>query len=147
METAGLTNGAFYKHFESKDQLIQEALKIATGNVEDRFSDSETLIRTYLSPEHIKALEWGCPIVGIGSELSRTDEETRTVATEGIKQLISFLEKRIEAPVEERRKIALVTLSIMVGGATLSKIVDDIKLAKDILTSTKKVAIEFSTKK
>lgn len=153
METAGLTNGAFYKHFESKDHLVLEALKLATEDVVDRFQESrdatdpESFIKVYLSPEHQKGLAWGCPIVGIGSELGRTDKESRAMATEGIKQLVSSLENHIGKPTNEKRKEALASISMMIGALTLSRIVDDNELAKEILDSAEKVAIELTTKK
>ncbi len=154
METAGLTNGGFYKHFESKDQLVQEALKVATGEVNFRLNDeakktidSEALIKAYLSPEHQMGLEWGCPIVGIGSELGRTDKESRLVATEGIKQLITTLENHTEDSSSEKRKHAIATASMMIGAVTLSRIVDDKKLADEILKSAEKIALELTAKK
>lgn len=151
METAGLTNGGFYKHFESKDQLVQEALKCATEGLSHRFNegklDSKAIIKAYLSPQHQKGLEWGCPIAGIGSELGRTDKDSRLVATLGIKQLVSSLEKHIESTSAEKRKIAVASVSMMIGALTLSRIVDDKKLVEEILKSAEEVALELTAKK
>ena len=153
METAGLTNGGFYKHFESKDQLVQEALKTSTSELAQRFNDeniqemdSETIIKTYLSHEHQEGLEWGCPIVGIGSELGRIDKESRGVATEGIEQLVSSLEKHISST-DEQRKLAMSSVSMMVGALTLSRIVDDKKLAEEFLKTAEQMAIELTSRK
>jgi TetR/AcrR family transcriptional repressor of nem operon len=153
METAGLTNGGFYKHFESKDQLVQEALKASMGVLNQHFNDQgkedidcETIIKTYLSPEHQKGLEWGCPIGGIGSELGRIDKESRVVATLGIKQFISTLEKHIGSSSLENKKIAIASVSMMVGALTLSRIVDDKKLAEEILKYVEQVALELTSK-
>lgn len=153
METAGLTNGGFYKHFESKDQLVLEALKLATGELKYRFNNEGeeklgvvSIIKAYLSSEHQQALEWGCPIVGIGSELGRTAQDSRLVATDGIKQLISTIEKNIETNSDEKRNLAISSISLMIGALTISRIVDDKKLAEEILKSAEKLAIQLTTK-
>lgn len=151
METAGLTNGGFYKHFGSKDQLVQEAIKSATEDLGQRFKegkyakDSESIIKAYLSPQHQKGLEWGCAIAGIGSELGRTDEDSRLVATEGIKELIASLEKHIDGSSGENRKIAVAAVSMMIGALTLSRIVDDKKFADEILKSAEEFALKLTT--
>lgn len=149
METAGLTNGGFYKHFESKDQLVQEALKAATEGLGRRLKegDSEAIIKAYLSPQHQKGLEWGCPIAGIGSELGRTDKNSRSVATEGVWQLVSSLEKHIESSSAEKRKIAVASVSMMIGALTLSRIVDDKKFVQEILKYAEEVALELTSEK
>lgn len=151
METAGLTNGGFYKHFESKDQLVKEAIKSSTEDLSHRFKegeyaiDYESIIKAYLSPEHQKGLDWGCPIAGIGSELGRTDKDSRMVATDGIKQLVSSLEKHIDSSSIENRKIAVAAVSMMIGALTLSRIVNDKKLAEEILKSAEEVALKLTT--
>lgn len=153
METAGLTNGGFYKHFESKDQLVQEALKAATEGLSHRFNegkhaiDSAAIIKAYLSPKHQKGLKWGCPIAGIGSELGRTDKDSRLEATKGIRQLVSSLEKHIESSPAENRKIAVASVSMMIGALTLSRIVDDKKFVEEILKYAEEVTLELTAKK
>ena len=154
METAGLTNGGFYKHFESKDQLVQEALKAAIEGLSHRFKegkyaiDSEAIIKAYLSPQHQKGLDWGCPIAGIGSELGRTDKDSRSVATDGIKELVLSLEKHIKSSSNvENRKMAVASVSMMIGALTLSRVVNDKKFIGEILKSAEEVALELTLKK
>src|ERR1700734_2876232 len=72
MRDAGLTHGGFYKHFESKDELLMESLSEAFQETADRLaqvadqSRSETawkaIVKAYLSPEICDHPEQGCPL-------------------------------------------------------------------------------------
>src|SRR5215203_1080034 len=58
MSDAGLTNGAFYPHFESKTELVRESLTSALEDQAHRLQDAfaagglEAVLAAYLSPEH-----------------------------------------------------------------------------------------------
>src|SRR5262249_57233524 len=84
MKAAGMTHGGFYKHFESKDQLIAEACAEATQELMQRMETQPTIsaaVAGYLSTRHRDTPASGCPFSTIGSELARTDEKTREGAT------------------------------------------------------------------
>ncbi len=75
MTDAGLTNGAFYTHFESKEDLVQAVLLNALDRREERLrtvaSDNaglETMIRDYLSPRHRDRPGGGCPTAALVAE-------------------------------------------------------------------------------
>src|SRR5882724_603376 len=71
MRDAGLTHGGFYKHFESKDELLLESLREAFREIADRLAEAakrspaetawKMIVKTYLSPEHCDHAEFGCP--------------------------------------------------------------------------------------
>ena len=80
MKAAELTHGGFYKHFESKDQLVAEACAEAVEAVIEMMEDQPTInaaLATYLSARHRDNPASGCPLSAIGSELSRSDKKTR----------------------------------------------------------------------
>ena len=60
MAAAGLTHGGFYRHFDSKEQLVTEALgmNFITERMKDLIakepekSGLETVVKTYVSPMH-----------------------------------------------------------------------------------------------
>src|SRR3954451_20268126 len=84
MKAAGLTHGGFYKHFESKDQLVAEACAEALDAMIGVMSAHPTIddaVAAYLSTRHRDDPASGCPLAAIGSELSRTDKKTREAAT------------------------------------------------------------------
>src|ERR1700733_9855823 len=83
MRDTGLTHGGFYKHFESKDELLVESLSESFREMADYLVQAaeqsepgsawRSIVKTYLSPEHCDHAEWGCPLAALGSELARAD--------------------------------------------------------------------------
>src|SRR5271156_670110 len=82
MRDAGLTHGGFYKHFESKDDLLMESLGEAFQEIADRLAHAaeqsqpgtawKAIVKAYLSPEHCDHAECGCPVAALAPELART---------------------------------------------------------------------------
>ena len=154
MEAAGLTRGGFYRHFESKDQLVAEACAAGMRSVVEvseaiashrNDKDAiEALATRYLSTDHRDDPSGGCPLAALGSELARADDETRAVATAGIVELVKAVADQCPGFKPEAAKAhALVALSAMVGAMTLSRIVTDPELSKAILKYTKKHLAAF----
>jgi len=148
MAAAGLTHGGFYRHFDSKDQVVAEACALAvaevtqsvaaTGSTKKGRKGLEAAVSAYLSPQHRDNCRDGCPIAALGSELARADEETRAKATEGFMKLVSFLADRFEeAKMSDARKRAVVAATTMIGAMTISRIVSDEVLSASILNSAK----------
>ena len=139
MKAAGLTHGGFYKHFESKDQLVAEALAAAVQEILGRMEAQPTMeaaVAAYLSAEHRDNPGSGCPLSAIGGELARTDEKTREAATAGFERLVRLLEGKSKA--KDARRRALVAASTMIGAVTMSRIVGDPKLSAEILSEVEK---------
>jgi len=84
MRDCGLTHGGFYKHFESKDELLLESLRQAFSEISDRLAEAgkrsrpgtawKAIVKAYLSLEHCDHAEWGCPVAALGTELGRADK-------------------------------------------------------------------------
>lgn len=149
MAAAGLTHGGFYRHFESKDQLVAEACSagmessVETAEAAARESDGrggfEAIVDRYLALAHRDDRSNGCPLAGLGSELARADDETRAAASAGFLKLAEVLAKQIRRRKPEVAKSdALFALSAMVGAVTLSRIVADPDLSAAILRDTKR---------
>ena len=87
MRDAGLTHGGFYKHFESKDELLIESLGEAFQEIADRLAHAaeqsqpgtawKAIVKAYLSPEHCDHAECGCPLAALAPELARADKAIR----------------------------------------------------------------------
>jgi TetR/AcrR family transcriptional regulator, transcriptional repressor for nem operon len=121
MQAAGLTHGGFYKHFESKDQVVAEAcaeaVRVLMKKLEAAPSKGSAL-GSYLSTRHRDDPATGCPLAALGSELARSDEKTRAAATEGFLRLVNVLagkSGRLSPEVARRR--ALVAVSTMIVAA------------------------------
>src|SRR5260370_11109835 len=139
MSAAGLTHGGFYKHSESKDQLVAEACGEAVKTtICERLaaaaSEKGGAAAAYLSTGHRDNPATGCPLSAIGSELARSDEKTRAAATAGFLKFVEIMARQFGkvAPATARRR-ALVAVATMIGALTMSRIVTDPELSAEIL--------------
>jgi TetR/AcrR family transcriptional regulator, transcriptional repressor for nem operon len=154
MEEAGLTAGGFYAHFESKQALLAEAVTCAAAEAIGRSEEGleglsggewiDAFLGRYLSMEHRRVIEDGCPVVALISEVSRADETVKQSFEAIVRALESKLASHASggdtAHAEER---ALAALSLCVGGLGLARAVCDEGLAERILDSCRKQAKEM----
>jgi TetR/AcrR family transcriptional regulator, transcriptional repressor for nem operon len=141
MKEAGLTHGAFYGHFASKEALIAEAigqaLPLAPGDPGLRRSAAE-FADGYLSIRHRDNRASSCLFSSLGTEAARGSAELRHSMTESVRRRINHLSAGAEgATPEEKRRAAIAAWSAMVGAMLLARIVDDEKLSNEILTETR----------
>lgn len=152
MVAAGLTQGGFYRHFDSKDALIKESL----GNsfdalrrlIEDWMGDREgppallAAIKDYLSLEH-RDSPTCCPFVSLGSELARESRDVRDAATIGFASLVELVARNLpRLSPEAARREASVILSTMIGAMTVARLVADKDLSAAILMRARKILLE-----
>jgi TetR/AcrR family transcriptional regulator, transcriptional repressor for nem operon len=141
MADAGLTNGAFYAHFESKDDLVAtmvadqlRGLREGLGASATDRAGVERMIREYLSPDHRDNREAGCPSAALLDEIGRLPDATKEAYTEGVLAFIDDIAAVI-AP-QDPKSARVKTLSIyamMVGTIQLSRAMADRQLADQIL--------------
>ena len=147
MAAAGLTHGGFYRHFDSKDQLIAEACAVgmeaelggAAACHGPEKGGLKEIAASYLSTAHRDNPSEGCLLAGLGSELARSGAKTRATATAGILKLADAIASEYSRTKPKTAKArALVALSAMIGAMTLSRIVTDPELSAAILDHTRK---------
>ena len=140
MKAAGLTHGGFYKHFESKDQLVAEAMRRGRGRDRSKgwllSRPINAAVAAYLSTRHRDNPASGCPLAAIGSELARTDRKAREAATAGFVRLVDILAGK--AGTADARRRALVAAATMIGAVTMSRMVTDPELSAEILREAEK---------
>jgi TetR/AcrR family transcriptional repressor of nem operon len=153
MKAAGLeTQGGFYKHFESKDELLEKAIEYSVADILRRLEDSTkgippedtftAVVSNYLSAEHRDNRSHSCPLSAMGTELGRLEGHNAKAATEGLKKLIALVAAQIkDVPAEQARKRATAAVSAMVGGLLLSRIADSTHWANTILVETRKLIL------
>lgn len=136
MKQAGLTHGAFYAHFASRDAMLAEAIDRAsaesvakTAEVLAQAPPAQALaamLRAYLSKAHIDHPEVGCPMAALASEMPRQSPEVRRVTTRRIKEMVDLVARQSpdwgQPGAHER---ALFTVATMVGAVMLARAVDE----------------------
>jgi TetR/AcrR family transcriptional regulator, transcriptional repressor for nem operon len=148
MEGAGLTQGAFYKQFESKEDLAAQASRRALESASERWSTAiaenpddpfGAVIAFYLSAGHREEKLDGCPVVALGSDAARQGREVKAAFEAGITEYLQILGRLIaETDPESASCKAMGVLSTMVGALTLSRAVNDRDLARAILDAAVK---------
>ena len=143
MKGAGLTQGAFYKQFESKDDLAAQASRRAMASATNRWSAAVAakpedplgaVIDFYLSKGHREERMDGCPVVALGSDAARQGAEVKASFEAGIREYLEMLSGWVgEADGEEASAKAMDILSTMVGAVLVSRVVNDPNLAQSFL--------------
>ncbi|OZC58628.1 TetR/AcrR family transcriptional regulator [Rhodococcus sp. 06-156-3C] len=130
MKDAGLTNGAFYAHFASKDDLvattIADQLRLQHDTIEalpDDRASLDAFIADYLSPRHRDHPEAGCPSSALLTEIARSKPVVRESYTTGVEEIIDLLASRIHAPDAYTRAIGLITT--LIATVQLSRAIAD----------------------
>lgn len=141
MQAAGLTNGAFYAHFASKDDLAAAAVasqvhhQAATFERAARLPDGlERVLTEYLCPQHRDNRATGCVSAALLSDLSRATPEIRRRYTEALPELCAGFRRVAALPADTSDATVLTRLAFLVGTLQLARAVDDAALSADILT-------------
>jgi TetR/AcrR family transcriptional repressor of nem operon len=143
MKEAGLTVGGFYKHFDSRDELVAEAVSSAFGDWQRRVDAAASggppvsyaeLIDDYLSDVHRKNPGAGCAFSALAPEIARGDKRTRALTSEQIRidleLIVGLLPGKDKRAARSR---AILTFSALVGAMSLARAASDESLSREIL--------------
>lgn len=152
MSEAGLTNGAFYTHFASKEDLVREVLTDALTRREERHKANlengvpvETVIRDYLSTRHRDRAGTGCPTAALVAEIARHPKATRDAFTGKVADIIVLMAEQIkQGSAKERRRKATTIYSTMVGALQIARAVNDKTLSDEILENAAEAAVTIA---
>ena len=145
MKEAGLTVGGFYKHFDSRDDLVAEAAKSAFGGWQRRLEAAkssgppvsyEKLIDDYLNEAHRDNPGTGCAFSALAPEIARSDKQTRALTSEQVRNDIQSIAAL--HPAKDKRTArsrAILTFSALVGAMSLARAVSDEALSREILNT------------
>ena len=151
MADAGLTNGAFYAHFSSKEDLVAnvlaEQLRAQRRSLDAQPSDRaglEAFVRSYLSPEHRDQFADGCPSAALLDEIARRPTDTRDVFTEEVMGVIDDITSRLDpTDAEGARADALTVFGLMVGTLQLARTLTDRELSDELLDRGVETALKL----
>jgi TetR/AcrR family transcriptional regulator, transcriptional repressor for nem operon len=144
MHDAGLTHGGFYRHFDSRDELVAEAVERALhdgGQAMARVAESPNdplaaVIDAYLSVTHRDGLATSCAVTTLASDVARSNPRARAAYTRQVGVYIDMLVRLLPPrPTDRGRATAVAALSTLVGAVSMARAVNDEALSREILAS------------
>jgi len=145
MKAAGLTQGGFYKQFESKEDLAAQASVRAMETSARKWAQAkgatsepplDAVLRFYLSPAHRDQPGEGCPLVALAADAARHGPALRAAFESGITDHLAVLDAVLTGAQEtDIRQKSLAVLATMVGALLLARVVQDDALSRDFLTA------------
>ncbi len=148
MRDTGLTHGGFYKHFESKDELLLEALRETFRETADKLTTVaersgadapwKAIVKTYLSLEYSHRIDQGCPLPALAPEMARVDAGMRSQISKELAQyknrMVPFMPGR---RTQEKERNFLVIFSTMIGAVEIARMLPDRAAQERVLSSTR----------
>jgi TetR/AcrR family transcriptional repressor of nem operon len=150
MKAAGLTHGGFYKHFDSREDLVGEAVERAlrdnedfmatlTAGAPDAHAALERFVDWYTSAEHRDTPGAGCAVVSFGADAPRADQPVRSAYTGQVQRYLVHLEELLGG-----RERAVKALSILVGAVLVARAVGRGELSDEILATARESVLALA---
>lgn len=145
MVAAGLTHSAFYRHFESKEELVTEA---STASISVFVEAAETALakgpdafvkylQDYLTSEYRDDELGGCPVAQTGSELALADAPVRQGVSDALERLIEMALTLTDGS-DAAEAETIFTMSALVGAITVSRLINNAPLSEHIIDVVKR---------
>ena len=148
MRDTGLTHGGFYKHFESKDDLLVESLSEAFrefSNTLVRAAEQsppgeawKTIVKTYLRPELCDHPERGCPLAALAPELARVDKRMKPQI---VSQLVNYKSRMVPfmpgSRTVDKERAFFAIFSTMIGAIEIARMLPDPAIREKVLGSAR----------
>ena len=148
MRRTGLTHGGFYKHFESKEELLTESVAEAFRDFADKLASVaqgsgpeapwRAIIKEYLNVKHCKHVEQGCPLSALAPDMARVNPKMKGQIVGDILQyksrMVPFMPGR--RTIEKERNF-FVIFSTMIGAMEIARILPNSTAQEKVLSSTR----------
>ena len=148
MRDTGLTHGGFYKHFESKDELLLESLSDAFRDIGDTLVRAaeqshheaawKAIVKTYLSLEFCEHPERGCPLPAVAPELTRVDQKMRARI---LPQLVNYKDRILPfmpgPRIADKERAFFVIFSTMIGTMEIARMLPERAMREKVLSASR----------
>jgi TetR/AcrR family transcriptional repressor of nem operon len=148
MRHTGLTHGGFYKHFESKDELLMESLQEAfrefgdtlVGAAEESYPQAawKAIVKAYLSLEYCEHAERSCPLTALSPELARSGKRMRSQI---FAKLVKYKDRMPPfmpgQRTSDKERAFFVIFSTMVGAVEIARMLPDRAAQEKVLASAR----------
>jgi AcrR family transcriptional regulator len=147
MSAAGLTRGSFYTYFKSKSDLYAQSVTRVVCEKQDLANGShgihqaDEIIRDYLSHQHFDNVDGGCPMIGLPSDISRSDRSVRQAFEQALRLMVEIFERDMRGLGRAARDRALARAALCVGGMVLARSIEDRTLADEIREAAMSIAL------
>jgi TetR/AcrR family transcriptional repressor of nem operon len=145
MKSAGLTHGGFYRHFNSKDELVTVAIQKAFNDLIKKLKNDieqqgakqavTNFVSQYLTEQHVLNPRTGCPIATLGAEIDQKFKMHKKIITQGADQLITLFAQGIDSKSDESTSKAIGLLAVLVGSLVMARSAETKSVMDKILSS------------
>lgn len=153
MRDNGLTHGGFYKHFESKDELLLESLREAFREIEEKLAHAaeaspdgagwKAIVKTYLSLEYCDHPERGCPLPVLAPEMARADRSMRAAI---FAELVRYKDRMVPfmpgRQTRDKERAFFVIFSTMMGAVEIARMLPDRAVQEKVLASAREFLLD-----
>jgi TetR/AcrR family transcriptional repressor of nem operon len=142
MKAAGMTHGGFYKHFDSKEALVEAAIDAAFAEFTDALERGEpneavaAYRARYLSEGHRTHPGIGCPVAAVGQDIGRAPDNLKAAFGAGVRRTVAALARVMKGSTPAKEAAAFRELSMLVGAMVIAR-ASDPKTARDVLAAVK----------
>ena len=149
-ETAGVTTGALYAHFGSKDGAFLAALGAGLDEVIEAVPAFQArhgagwlsaFAAYYLGKPHRDDRECGCAMTALTPDVVRSDATAKSVYSEKMNRIADLMAEGLAGGSKaEKRAQAWRLLSLFVGGLTLARAAEDGPMSQEIEAAVRATA-------
>ena len=148
MQAAKMTHGGFYRHFQSKDELVAAAMESAVAEVVAELGGEppkgtpdaviDRYVSTYLSEGHVKNSQIGCPIAAMAVDAGRIGGTVAATTAHGIKRVIDAIASQLPGSKQSARDRAALIFATLVGSIVIARASAHSEIGKEVLAVCRK---------
>ncbi|TVZ41588.1 TetR family transcriptional regulator [Alteromonadaceae bacterium 2753L.S.0a.02] len=148
-QRAGLTSGAFYGHFKSKNEAFQEVVNQGLNDYEDAIAQfgeqygeawQEHFLNFYLGNTHVEDLCNSCVVPGLSADVLRADAKTKGDYSKSVKRIAAGIATQ-SGDNESGNSLAL--MALLAGTVMMARCISDKQLSKDLRVAARHWAEEM----